>query len=268
MLTTTFDRTAAIQAIDEVAGRLTTLVTTAPDTSIRVPASPDWTVAETFAHVVTVAPRYAQGARHEGEWVSEADDLAGLNARQIAALPTADVGALADLMRGSIDELERTITGFGDRQPVFTFHGGERISADVALGILLGELMVHGHDIALALGRPWPIDPAHVELIMQGITPILPGWLDARGAHGHTGRYEVRLRGQGTHRFDFDRGRLRMNPAGAFRPDVTISADPATMLLVLYRRVGLVPGILTGRLVAYGRRPWLALTLTSRFHRP
>jgi hypothetical protein len=49
---------------------------------------------------------------------------------------------------------------------------------------------------------------------------------------------------------------------------VIISADPATVLLVLYRRVGLVPGILTGRLVAYGRRPWLALTQTSRFHRP
>jgi hypothetical protein len=78
----------------------------------------------------------------------------------------------------------------------------------------------------------------------------------------------VRLRGQGTHRFDFDEGRLRMNPAGPFRPDVTISADPATLLLMLYRRVSLWPGILTGRLVAYGQRPWLALTLTSRFHRP
>jgi SCP-2 sterol transfer family len=151
---------------------------------------------------------------------------------------------------------------------VFRFHGGEKISADVSLGILLGELVVHGYDIARALHRPWPIDPRHVQLIQQGINPILPGWLDPQRARGHTGRYEVRLRGQGVHRFDFDRGRLTVNPPGRFRPDVVISADPMTFLLVMYKRTSQWPGIGTGRLVAWGRRPWLALGLCGRFHQP
>jgi SCP-2 sterol transfer family len=159
------------------------------------------------------------------------------------------------------------INGFGDQQPAFTFHGGEKISADLALGILLGELVVHGHDIAGALGQPWPIEPVHAELIMQGITPILPGWLDGR-ARGHTARYEVRLRGQGVHRFAFDHGRLRMNPPGPFRPDAVISADPVTFLLVVYKRTSQWPAILTGRLTAWGRRPWLALSFAGRFHQP
>ena len=58
--------------------------------------------------------------------------------------------------------------------------------------------MVHGHDIARALHRPWPVDPAHIELITQGVTPVLPGWLDSRRARDHTARYEVRLRGFGS----------------------------------------------------------------------
>jgi uncharacterized protein (TIGR03083 family) len=263
----TFDRTATLTAIDQVAGRLVEMVAGARDTGVPVPATPQWTVAEAFAHVVTVAPRYSQGAQREGEWVSHVGDLADLNARQLAAVATTDVHALAGDLRASLAGLARLIAGFGDRQPVFKFHGGQQIRADVALGVLLGELVVHGHDIAGALRQPWPLDPAHVELIMRGITPILPGWLDER-SRGHTARYEVRLRGQGVHRFAFHNGRLSMNPPGAFAPDTVISADPPTFLLVVYKRVSQWPGILTGRLVAWGPRPWLAFSFASRFHQP
>ena len=70
------------------------------------------------------------------------------------------------------------------------------------------------------------------------------------------------------HRFAFDHGRLRMNPPGPFRPDAVISAQPLAFLLVVYKRVNPWPAILTGRLAAHGRRPWLALTFPGRFHRP
>lgn len=268
MPTTTFDRASTLRAVDETARRLVALVTAAPDPGIRVPNTPQWTVAEAFAHVATVAPRYTRGARQEGEWAERAGDLAELNARQLTALPTTEVPRLAERLTADIATLVDLVAGFGDEQPVFRFHGGEKINADVSLGILLGELVVHGYDIARALHRPWPIDPGHVQLIQQGINPILPGWLDPERARGHTGRYEVRLRGQGVHRFDFDRGRLTMNPPGRFRPDVVISADPVTFLLVMYKRISQWPGIGTGRLVAWGRRPWLALGLCGRFHQP
>ena len=268
MPTDTFDRAATLAAIDHVADQMSTMVGSASDLGIRVPGTPQWTIAETYSHVATVVPRYSQGARHEGEWVSSADDLADLNQRQLVALgPVPEVETVSVRLRNSLDELRQLITGLGDDQPTFTFHGGQRIQSDVALGILLGEVVVHGHDIARALHRPWPIDPAHVQLITLGLTPILPGWLDAR-ASGHNGRYEVRLRGQGVHRFAFNHGRLTMNPPGAFEPDAIISAAPGPFLLVVYKRISQWPAILAGHLVAWGRRPWLALTFASRFHRP
>jgi hypothetical protein len=50
--------------------------------------------------------------------------------------------------------------------------------------------------------------------------------------------------------------------------DCYLSADPWAVLLVLYGRSGpLKPG-LTGRIVAWGRRPWLALTLPTLFRKP
>jgi uncharacterized protein (TIGR03083 family) len=267
MSTATFNRTATLTAIDQVSARLSEMVLAAPDTPIRVPGSPQWTVAEVYAHVATVAPRYCHGARHEGEWVAHAGDLADLNARQLAVLPTRDLPALRDRMHASLAELGRLIAGFGEDQPSYTFHGGGRISADVALGVLLGEVVVHGYDIARALRRPWPIDPRHVELIMQGLAPVLPGWLATR-AQGHTGRHEVRLRGLGVHRFAFEHGRLRMNPPGTFVPHVVISAAPAALLLVVYKRISQWPPILTGRLIAWGPRPWRAFTFAKLFHEP
>jgi uncharacterized protein (TIGR03083 family) len=262
-----FDRSAALTAIDNVAERLVAMVNSAGDTTVRVPDTPEWTVAEAFAHVATVAPRYVKGARHLGEPVAVVD-LAALNAREVAGLSKTSTAAMADRLRASLVELADLINGFGEQQPEYRFHGGQTIPADVALGILLGELVVHGRDIARALHREWPINPAYAELIMLGISPILPGWLDPGRARGHTGRYEVRLRGQGTHRFDFDRGRLRMNPPGPFRPDVVISAQPEAFLLVVYKRVSQWPAILSGRFIAYGRRPWLALSFASLFHQP
>jgi hypothetical protein len=94
-----------------------------------------------------------------------------------------------------------------------------------------------------------------------------PGrWVDRDRARGQAAAYALRLRGQGTHRWAFHDGRLegrRRRPA-----DVWISADPATILLVFYKRQSQWPAIARGRLLAWGRRPWLALTLAGRFHQP
>jgi hypothetical protein len=76
------------------------------------------------------------------------------------------------------------------------------------------------------------------------------------------------LRGQATHVFRFRDGRLRVDPDREPPIDVRISGDPAALLLVLYRRQSPWRHIARGRLVAWGRRPWLALSFAGRFHEP
>jgi uncharacterized protein (TIGR03083 family) len=257
-----------LPALDDTAGRFAALVTAAPDPAVRVPASPAWTVRDVAAHVATVTVRYAEGPQGRGTWTPTPVGLAGLNHQQIAALGTASAGELADRVRQDLAALRAQIQGYGTQMPTFRFHGGERIRADVALGILLGELVVHGHDVAGALGRPWPIDPAHAALIIEGLNPILPGWVRPDRVKGLTAGFEVRLRGQASHVWAFRDGQLHVNPPGPGRIDVHISADPAALLLVVYTRESQWKHIATGRLTAWGRRPWLAFTLTSRFHKP
>lgn len=257
-----------LPALDDTAGRFAALVSSAPDTTVPVPGSPGWTVRDVAAHVATVTVRYCDGPEGRGVWTPTPDGVAGLNDEQIAALGTASAGELAARMQRDLAALRAQIEGYGDQMPTFRFHGGEQIRADIALGILLGELVVHGHDVARALGRPWPIDPGYVAVIVEGLSPVLPGWVRPGRIQGLTASFDVRLRGQASHVWAFRDGRLHVNPPRAGRIDVHISGDPAAMLLYIYAREPQWKLITTGRLAAWGRRPWLAFTLRSRFHTP
>jgi uncharacterized protein (TIGR03083 family) len=255
-----------LPAIDRLAERFTALVTSAPDPAAPIPDS-DWTVGDATAHVVTVARRFIDRPEGRGTWVPDPRDLGALNDAQIRALGDPDLAALAAGLRRDLTELAVQVRAYGTAPPSFRFHGGEEVAADVALGILLGELVVHGWDIARVVASPWPIERGDVELILDGVEPILPGWVDPDRAGDLTATFEVRLRGGSVRVWSFRNGRLRVGADGR-RPDVRISADPAALLLVFYRRQSQWPHIARGRMLAWGRRPWLAFTLVSRFHKP
>ncbi len=257
-----------LPAINLAADRFVTLVTGAPDPTVRVPTASAWTVRDVAAHLVTVTVRYADGPQGRGTWTSTPLDLPALNHDQIAALGIVGVGELAAKLHQELTALRAQIQGYGNNIPSFRFHGGEQVRADIALGILLGELVVHGWDVARALRRPWSIDPGHAALIIQGLNPILPGWVRPERVRGLTAGFEIRLRGRDRHVWAFRDGRLQVNPRDRGRIDVHVSADPAAFLLVCYAREPQWKHIATGRILAWGRKPWLALTLPSRFHKP
>ena len=266
MATATAYLDRVLPAIERVGERFAALVTAVPDPAAPIPDS-DWTVRDATAHVVSVARRYIDGPEGRGTWVPDPRDLAALNDTQIEALADLDMAELAARLRRDLTALATQLRTYGSAPPSFTFHGGEPVAADVALGILLGELVVHGWDIASAVAHPWPIDPGDVELILDGVEPILPGWVDTERAGNLTATFEIRLRGGTTRSWSFENGRLDTTSTTS-RPDVTISADPVALLLVFYRRQSQWSHILRGHMLAWGRRPWLAFTLATRFHPP
>jgi uncharacterized protein (TIGR03083 family) len=259
-----------LPAIESVAKRLANLLCSVVDPALPVPGSPGWSVQDVAAHLVTVAVRYSDGPEGRGTWVPTPGQLPALNDLQLDELASTPLGELSTQLCQELTTVAAQVRGYGSAPPSFRFHGQEPIRADVALGLLLGELVVHGRDVAEAIRQPWPIDPHDVALIIEAMNPILPGWVRPERAHGLNATFEIRLRGQAAHIWVFRDGRLQVKPpsVGPKSFDAHISGDPASVLLVFYRREPQWKQIATGRMLAWGRKPWLALTLTNRFYTP
>ena len=239
----------------------------------------DWTVGEAAAHLVVVARAFAATAA--GQAVGPAgvapdlDDfherLAQVNARAIAAVPPGDPGRLGDRLRDGIAAFLRASAERPGEDLVDTpwYGRGVRCRLDTLTCLAIGEVVVHGYDIAKALRRPWPIDPEHARLVVAGVLPaMIPLTVDVSATAGLHAAYELRIRGGPRLVVRFRDGAASVEPSASQPVDCWISADPTAFLLVGYGRIGLWGPIARGRLVAGGRKPWLALRFKRLLRNP
>jgi uncharacterized protein (TIGR03083 family) len=263
---TMFSRLDYVDAARRVGTDFAALVRSAADPVAPLGQTPGWTVTDSLGHVAATPSRYLELARGRGSWARTVADLPDFNAKQIANLSTRDVGALTTRLLDDLDDLLDAVCHLGACVPTMNFDGGRRIRADVALGVLIGEFLVHGHDIAVATGSTWDIDPDHVPLVARGRHQILGAWVDPVACAGHSATYDIRLRGC-SERFvyEFTDGELEIDPTDPRHPDVHLSLDPVVALLAAYGRVSPTRAALTGRALAWGNKPWLAVGLNKRF---
>lgn len=261
--------------------------------SIRNPSSHavgEWTVGDVAMHLtqgLLIVPGLARAdmadvhhvlpALAERAGASPIDDvweLGGLTMLGVRSDPERDPGVLADRIEARAAAfLEEAATHTaGDRRawlvegtvlplPTFTCH-------------LLNEAIMHGHDIARAEGRPWPIDPAHAALVFDGfIWPIIDAlgpraMVDQAKAAGLHATYDLRMRGARSYHLRFDDGALSIELPSDRRVDCHISADPAALLMVAWNRQSQWTAIAKGKLVAWGRKPWLGPRFRSLMRNP
>jgi uncharacterized protein (TIGR03083 family) len=231
-----------------------------------VPAVGTWTVRDVAAHLGDAFEVHQKVVRGDNAPIDTMDQIAEVNQRMIDANPERDVDVLADRVESATNvyvEHLRSIPGdaivaWADLEiPITTV-----ISADI------GECLVHGYDIAHTEGRPWPIDPYHAAVAVKGVSPMTVHYVDPRAARDLTATFDLRLRGQLRLDFVFEDGELRIEEPSGRPADVHISADPATFLLVGYGRMSLWGPMAKGRLLAWGRKPWLALRFGSLLKKP
>jgi hypothetical protein len=153
------------------------------------------------------------------------------------------------------------VEGSTVRQSTLTYH-------------LLNETVVHGADIARAAGRPWPIEPRHAAMVLgRFIIPVIRAlhprtMVDPEKAAGLRATYDLRIRGGDRFHFVFDNGALRVEQPSSRRVDSHISADPVAFLMVVWARQSQWSAIAGGKLVAWGRKPWLGPRFRALMRNP
>lgn len=229
----------------------------------------DWTIGELGAHLVTVARRNLAVATGESVAWEPGDSpraaMAAFNDEEIEALDEHEPVVLADLL---LRDAAAVLEAYGDDpdRPV----AWPRWEANVreSLGVWLGELLVHGRDLARTVGHRWPIRPDQAIAIFDGLMPALPVYVNKAKASRAAGMYHIHLRGDGDYavdvRADATVTARREKPDAA---DLHVSADPVAYLLVGYGRASRWRAIGAGQIVAWGK-PGLALRFPDLFERP
>jgi len=145
----------------------------------------EWTVQQIVAHVLTVAQRYTQFARG-GEYRHAADarDIAALNRTELEAA-MAPVPELADHLQALVPEMDGFFDTNSDDRPTIPFHAFGFMSSNTAQTNWLGELLLHGEDIARAVKIPWALPERDMLLVSRGFPEMVPLYVRP-GLSGHT----------------------------------------------------------------------------------
>lgn len=155
-----------------------------------------------------------------------------------------------------------------NQEPVLPFHCGLLGDGISSQTNWLGELLVHGGDVARAVTAPWELPERDMLLVLRGLMQFGSGSAYLRAGlsphtdicaaidvpearpyviHVHAGTAEFRVR----------------RPDD--RPDAVLRAPASTLALLLYQRIGPLTAARKGLRTVGGRRPWRALKLQSCF---
>jgi hypothetical protein len=189
------------------------------------------------------------------------DSLSALNDDEIRAVDSTDPKQLAGLLVSEVGELVGVLGDDGDR--AVSFFGMHHTVQGVG-GVMLGELLLHGFDLARPLRRPWPIRQDQAIAITRGLLPSVGYSVDPEVAVKATGTYQLRLRGGDDWAIEVRDARAeiqRRRPPS--RADLRVSAEPVAFLLVGYGRMSRWRALLSVRMVAWGRKPWLAVPFSK-----
>jgi putative sterol carrier protein len=188
--------------------------------------------------------------------------------------PERDPKVLADRIEQRANEYFAECADYspGDLRPWFV--EGTRVPVSTLTGHLLNETLMHGYDIARADGRKWRIEPAHAAMVIRHLfVPILQeldprALVDGQKAAGLRATYDVGIRAGDHLHFIFDDGRVRVEEPAPRKVDCHISADPVAFVMIFWGRKGQWSAIATGKLMAWGRKPWLGLRFKSLIRHP
>lgn len=223
-----------------------------------------WSIGDTAAHVSHVFAMCLKAVRGEVDVASDHRQIDVHWGGRLAEEPERSPRKLAERISSLADEFfSHDLAGRWTEE--LTWHGHLQVPIYTFLTILTSETSLHGRDIATAEKRPWSIPRDAAAFGVEGLMPVLPYFVNEELARDLACTYALHIRGGHTTYVTVNHGALSFATEAHDNVDCHINADPLAYLLVGYGRIPQVLPILTGKILAYGKRPWLALKFGKLF---
>jgi len=254
-------------AIRGTAEEIAALLRGGADMERRVPGA-EWSVGEAAAHLALanelMADIAAGRARSYGDGTPQS--LAAANEQALAEFGERGAEPLAAMIVAQADACLKALEEGAAEGGVVSPLGP--MSLDVLGSYLLTHMLGHGYDLARALGRAHMIDRARVRLTLPFLITVMPRVTNTARTAGLTACYSVRLWGGGQFGVTVSDGAVSVDSRPPARPDCTILIEPVTFLLMALGRRDQWSAIARGRILVWGRKPWLAPRFPALFTAP
>ena len=264
-------------ALKETSGRFAELLGTVAGS--RAKATADWSIAETAAHMVTIAQ--LDGSLAGSGSYSELDEIVRatildtvdvFNNVLLSRFAERDLRVLSRLLPVLIDQILE-FSADADPAKAIPWLGDSEVPLAGVLAHLLNEFQIHGRDIARAARVDWhvtPHDAAHFfDLFLVGVTDYGYGHLLDGHGPAPRGRIAVDFRSPYTTPviMALTDGFVTVEKPGG-PVDIRLSFDPSTLNLMLFGRITKARAVLTRKVVIRGRRPWTLPAFLRIVHLP
>jgi hypothetical protein len=260
-MTTTYvaSVTALCDALEGAYGQLAATMRQITDPRPRAVGT--WSIGETALHVAGSGGYFLGSLRGDVELV-RLDEVAAHNAGVLAGNPERDPQVLVERMTRDGEALVAYARQISGDPPSSPFAGFD-VPTSSTLAIELGELLVHGYDIARAAGLPWEITSADAVLTLEASLPVFPYLLDLEKAAGVRLAIDLRVRGSRPVVIRIEDQSLAVDDYQGQPVDLHVSTDPVAYLLLIWNRIPPWKPLLRGQLLIWGRRPWRMAELAT-----
>jgi uncharacterized protein (TIGR03083 family) len=255
------DPQRSLQVAGEQTHAFTALLRRVQDPSLN--AIGEWSIGEVATHVSHIVGMYPKLVTGGSSPVQNHRAMSGDWQQMLAEDDNRDPTVAADRIEDSFGEFV-DVVGPDNWTQEINWHGGLKVPVYSLPAIVTNETAMHGWDVAQAVAEPWSISREAAQLITLGHLPFLPAFVNEAAIAGMDETFEVRLRGLDPIYFIVKDGTIVIQQEKV-TPDCRISADPVEYLMVGYGRKGQWGPILTGKIVAWGRKPWLGVKFGSLF---
>jgi uncharacterized protein (TIGR03083 family) len=257
------DRDELRDRIGEMRHRFYRLARTA-DPNARRPGL-DWTVHQVIAHMLCVAHRYQAIAEgRDFRRASHPRELDQINQDELDAV----MAPVPDLM-DQLEALEPVMDAFFDSLPddySFEFHCGVMVSGILGQINWLFELVLHGEDIARAVGVPWETRERDMLLLLREGMEVGPAYLSAEISRATNICMALQIPDARPYVMHIHDGIAESRERRSTdQPDVVLKAPASTMTRLLLQRIGPLTATRQGLRIVGGRRPWKAMKVQSCF---
>ncbi|WP_329560995.1 maleylpyruvate isomerase family mycothiol-dependent enzyme [Kitasatospora sp. NBC_01266] len=259
--------TKVIEANLATAESIAHLLRSRPEPAVRIPGA-TWSVGEAAAHLALANQLMAAVAGGERRPYGDGTPggLAAANEESLADYPERDPVVLADAIVAHTRAFAAAIEQRDATETVLTPMGP--MDLGTLPSYLLTHQLGHGYDLARALRHPHMIDRERVELSLPFLLTAMPRVVDRRTAADRHARYTVGLRGGPRFGVALADGEVTISQPPAPGADCVIVTEPVTFLLLALGRCNPAGAIARGRILAWGRKPWLAPAFPTYFKAP